>query len=236
MLRLGITDEDERELWQELLDLAESAPAPWMLIGAQMVALHAWLAEVRPMRSSRDGDVLVDVRSQPTGTSDIARHLVEHGFEMEGPGWTGLGHEFRRGGVRLDVLAPDNLGERANVRTLGTARTVRVPGGTQAFRRAQEVRVKLGEREGRIVIPDLLGAIVLKIRAIQVDDEPEAQRADVALLLSLAVDRDAMASACTRTDRRHLRRHPEFGDADARVYADMPQAREAAATYRRLAA
>jgi hypothetical protein len=231
---LPTAPEDVADLWNELLDLAEQSPVPWVLIGAQMVALHAWRAATEAPRLSRDGDVLVNVRGEPRGTELLAKHLEERGFELEGPNRMGLGHEFRRGGVAIDILAPDNLGPRASIQTLHQARTVSVPGGTQALTRVETVGVRLGRRRGGIPIPDLHGAIILKAEAISVDDVPEAQRQDVGLLLSLVPDREALKAQLTSSDRKVLRRYPEFADPASSLYRAITGAREAAATYRRL--
>jgi hypothetical protein len=217
-----------------LLDLADERPVPWVLIGAQMVALHAWRAGGQTPRISRDGDVLVNVRKAPKGTSVLAAHLAARGFELEGPNRMGLGHEFRREGVSIDILAPDNLGERANLQTLHQATTLRVPGGTQALARAEGIDVRLGERTGSIPVPSLLGAIVLKVEAIAVDDVPDAQRSDVAVLLSLVLDRDELTAQLKPAERDLLTRYPEFGDPTRTPYADVGRAREGAATYRRM--
>ena len=61
------------QMWQELLLLADRAPAPWTLIGAQMVALHAWNAGREQPRASRDADILVNARV----TSAAARKVCE---------------------------------------------------------------------------------------------------------------------------------------------------------------
>lgn len=221
-------------LWRELLDLADEMPVPWILIGAQMVALHAWRAEAEPPRPSRDGDVLVDVRRRPSGTRQLAEHLAGRGFELEGPSRQGLGHELRREGVAIDILAPDNLGPRARLQTLHGARTLSVPGGTQALRRAETIDVRLGERTGSIPVPNLAGAILLKAEAIGVDDAPEAQKSDVAVLLSLVVDRDELGTQLEPAERGLLERYPEFGDPSSPPYTGVVRAREGAATYRRL--
>ncbi len=222
-------------LWRALLDLADASPVPWVLIGAQMVALHARRAGAQSPRISRDGDVLVNVRQAPAGTRVLADHLAGLGFELESPTRTGLGHELRREGVSIDILAPDNLGKRANLQTLHGASTVSVPGGTQALARAETIDVRLGTRTGSIPVPNLLGALLLKTEAIAVDDVPDAQRSDVGLLLSLVVDRDELRAQLKPVERELLRRHPEFGDPSSVRYQGVDRAREAAATYRRLA-
>lgn len=235
-VELPTEPQDVAALWSELLDLADEMPVPWILIGAQMVALHAWRAEAEPPRPSRDGDVLVDVRQRPSGTRQLAEHLAERGFELEGPSRQGLGHELRREGVAIDILAPDNLGSRARLQTLHGARTLSVPGGSQALRRADTIEVRLGERTGSIPVPNLAGAILLKMEAISVDDVPEAQKADVAVLLSLVVDRDDLRGNLRPAERRVLSRYPEFGEPSSPPYVGISavRAREAAATYRRL--
>jgi hypothetical protein len=233
-VELPTEPEDVKALWKELLDLADEPPVPWILIGAQMVALHVWRANGRTPRISRDGDVLVDVLQAPTGTRVLAEHLADRGFELDGPNRLGQGHEFSRGGVRIDILAPDNLGLRADLRTLNQATTLSVPGGTQALARAETIDVRLGERTGAIPVPNLLGAIVIKFEAIAVDDVPDAQESDVASLLSLVTDRDELRAQLTRSERHLLQAYPAFEDPQSTPYADVARAREAAATYRRL--
>lgn len=92
--------------------------------------------------------------------------------------------------------------------------------------------------EGEVPRPSLLGAILVKVRAIAVDDLPEAQRADVALLLQLVDEPDRLAAELTQTERGWLRRHPYFGDPSdacwASFQADDPE--HAAIVYRRLVA
>lgn len=67
------------------------------------------------------------------------------------------------------------------------------------------------------------------------DDEPEAQRRDVAFLLSLVDDPDPMAADATPTERRWLRRHTYFADPTQAYYHGIAEAEDAAIAYRRLA-
>jgi len=92
------------------------------------------------------------------------------------------------------------------------ARTLEVPGGTQALRRSAEAEVRLGAREGALPRPDLLGAILVKARAVEVDDLPDAQRRDVAFLLSLVPDPWAMREDLRGQERKWLARRKELGD------------------------
>jgi hypothetical protein len=79
-----------------------------------------------------------------------------------------------------------------------------------------------------------LGALILKAKAIAVDDIPDAQRTDVATLLSLDVDWETFRGELTPAERALLRRYPEFGDLDNTVYDGVARARDAAAVHRQL--
>jgi hypothetical protein len=58
-----------------------------------------------------------------------------------------------------------------------------VPGGSKALRRIERVHVRLAARTGVLPRPDLVGALVLKSCAVDVDDAPEHQQQDVVFLL-----------------------------------------------------
>lgn len=222
-------------MWMTLFDLAVEPPAPWSLIGAHMVALHGWSRGRTQIRPSQDADILINVRSVSDGTERMSLDLLRRGFAFDGASLSNVGHRFRRDDVSIDLLAPDGIGEHVNVTTIRPARTVRVPGGTQALRRTRDVAVSSREASGSVPIPDLLGAILVKVRAIAVDDAPEVQRRDAAFLLSLIDDPDALASTLTTTERRWLRNQPDFANPDATAYDATADPEEAALAFRRLA-
>jgi hypothetical protein len=195
------------------MDLAEAVRG-WTLIGARMVELHAAEHEQVVSRVSFDADALADSRDR-LGTQRVSRALRRMGYELDEPSTLGLGHVFRRDPVEIDVLAPDGLNSRARRITIPPAHTVEVPGGTQALRRTELVAVRIGRRRGRIPRPDLLGAILVKARAVSVDDAPDAQRADLALLLSLVEEPDALAGDLVGRERSWLRRRAEMDEASA---------------------
>src|ERR1700737_1057648 len=143
-----------------------------------MVALHGWVHGRDHVRPSKDADILVDVRVISEGTGVFCQALVEDGYELTERSVGGHGHSFARGEVSFDVLAPDGLGPRAQLLTIDGFRTVRVPGGTQALHRTAALAVRTRAATGTVPLPNLLGAILVKVRAIDVDDEPEAQRHD----------------------------------------------------------
>ncbi len=210
-----IPDQDDRirGLWEALLELAAEHPRDWTLIGAQMVFLHALEHEADPPRYSADLDVVVNVQALKHGVRIMAETLDRLGYKFMGANNAGIGHRFERGSARVDLLAPDGLSERADIRTFAGARTVQVPGGTQGLRRSQFVEICVGEACGTVPRPDLLGAILLKARAVDVDDVPESQRAEFCFLLSLVDDPVAMALDLRGRQQRWLRRRAELLDA-----------------------
>src|SRR5204863_439110 len=90
--------------------------------------------------------------------------------------------------------------------TVPPAHTVQVPGGTQALRRTELVSVRLGRRRGTLPRPNLLGAILVKTRAVDIDDVPENQRLDLALLLSFVDDADDRANRLGRHESHRDKR------------------------------
>jgi hypothetical protein len=165
-------------VWETLVDLQEQHPDGWTLIGAQMVALHGMERNRMPPRRSQDADVLANVRAIQDATRRLSQALVQRGFEMDPPNLDGLSHRFRSDRVSIDLLAPDGLGQRADLRTIPPAHTLQVPGGTQALHRSELVDITIATRAGLVPRPNLLAAIVLKARAVDVDDVPANQLED----------------------------------------------------------
>jgi hypothetical protein len=225
-------------LWLALIELSELRHADWTLVGGQMVLLHAIEHGVPPPRVSTDLDVLVNARVVTGGVRAFVAAIEERDFVLAGASPQGIAHRYRRGGVSIDVLAPEGLGSRTDVTTTPPGRTIQVPGGTQALARTQLVPVAIGDRRGLVPRPSLLGAIVVKALAVDVDDVPDAQRRDLALLLSLVDDPIAVADQLTRKDRRRLAARSEMHNADERAWESLPRdaADRGRAAYRLLTA
>jgi hypothetical protein len=212
-------------LWARLLELAAAHPNGWTLIGAQMVALHAHERGAQPPRGSTDADVLANVRAVADATTQISDWLVAQRFNLDGISSEGIGHRFTDadGKVRIDVLAPDGLAQqRARLVTVPPARTVCVPGGTQALRRTELVDITLGSVHGRLPRPDLLGAILIKARAVEIDDVPAAQLGDLAFLFTLVLDPRELATQLRGRERSWLRRRRELLDRSATCWGPLP--------------
>ncbi|MBT8211750.1 MAG: hypothetical protein KJN71_01260 [Acidimicrobiia bacterium] len=219
-------------LWATLVELTELRPGEWTLVGGQMVFLHAMEHGATPPRVSTDLDVLVNARLVTGGVRAFVVGLEGIGFELEGATPEGLAHRYRRGSVTIDVLAPEGLGPRTDLTTTPPGHTLQVPGGTQALDRTELVPVRVGDKTGLVPRPSLLGAIVGKAVAVGVDDVPDAQRQDLALLLSLVDDPLEMASHLSAKDVQRLRARAEFADPDLaawRTLEEDPAARGRAA-------
>ncbi len=224
-------------MWLELIRLARTPPAPWTLIGAHMVVLHAWAHGRSPIRPSRDADILVDVRALATATEKFSKALVDDGYQlnMNLVSVSGQGHNFRKGVVSVDVLAPDRLGDRARTKTIQSFHTVQVPGGRQALDRSAPTEVRTRSASGSLPLPGLLGAILIKARAINVAKERLAQQSDLALLLSLIDDVDVLRREATNRERDWLRRHDYLASSAHPAWSGITNAEDGAIAYRRLA-
>jgi len=211
------------ELWAALIELSELRLGEWTLVGGQMVFLHAMEHGVEPPRVSTDLDVLVNARVVTGGVREFVASIEAVGFELVGASPDGIAHRYERNGVIVDVLAPEGLGTRVDLTTTPPGRTLQVPGGTQALDRTELVPVTFGGQSGLVPRPSLLGAIVGKAVAVEVDDVPDAQRSDLALLLSLVKDPLELADKLTRKDLRRLRSRSEMADRNQPAWTNLSE-------------
>lgn len=208
VIELPILPAPVDELWHTLLDLGESLDVPWALIGGQMVLLHALEHGQVPPQISQDGDVIADIRAVPGALTRVVADLEHLGFSLQSISADGLAHRYVRAAkprpVVIDVLAPEGLGERADLTTTPPGRTIEVPGGTQALSRAERITVVHEGRRGMIPRPTLLAAIVGKAAATALPG-PERHYRDLALLCALVPDPFDVAEQLTRKDRQRVR-------------------------------
>ncbi len=212
------------DLWDTLIELTELRPGEWTLIGGQMVYLHAIEHAATPPRVSTDLDVLVNARIATGGVAGFVAAIELRGFSLEGTSPEGLAHRYRREGVSIDVLAPEGLGPRTNLTTTPPGRTLEVPGGTQALNRTELLSIHTSTATGQVPRPSLLGAIIAKAEAVGVDDAPDAQRLDLAFLLSLVKEPLDLATRMTPKDRRRLRARTELTDPQHPTWRGLPPA------------
>ncbi len=155
----------QAESWAALAELAPTFGDNWLLVGGQMVFLHEVERQSAEVRPTDDIDVVVDIRTEPSGLRRIHGALVAATFIQDDPSPDGAAHRYRRGGATIDVLAPDNVGTRARL-SLGHGRTIQAPGTTQAFRRLELVDVDVAGTRTTIRRPSLVGALLGKAAAV----------------------------------------------------------------------
>jgi hypothetical protein len=120
-------------------------------------------------------------------TARIAELLVGRGAEVTMPPRSDsrLGYRFELDGSVIEVVGPEGLA--ANPKTLSGLNTFQVPGGTQALRRTERIGVSLTGGPPRMLRrPDLLGAILIKARAVasRRGTKFDSDRQDLVQLLS----------------------------------------------------
>ena len=186
-----------RQLWETTLGLAQEFgdSAEWTLIGGLMVQLHA-AEHQSDSRLTDDIDFLGDSHRSPSMTQRIARTLRSRGAEMRMPPSSNerLGYRFELDGEIVEILGPD--GVKTDPKTIGRYTTVQAPGGTQALRRSEIAMVSLdGQPAIAMRRPSLLGAILVKARALAAErkEKADSDRQDLTLLFSLVEDPRALA-------------------------------------------
>jgi hypothetical protein len=203
-----------------------------------MVALFA-IEAGQIQRPTTDIDILGDARQRPSGTEAVTEQLERMGAGLSEV--SGLeserGFRFELDGQVVDVLAPDGL--RTPPLTSGRMETIQIPGGSQALKRMEAVEIVVDGHTARLFRPTLLGAILLKARALPVHDRPQDQREDLVTLLSLMTDPRSAAQSLTKAEREWLRSIEAKLDVDDRrleALFDPARLRVARAAYRRLGA
>lgn len=197
----------EKKLWRALLQIAQRLdPQDWVLVGGQMVALHGYIRGSLPPRTSDDIDLVANILVRSSSLQNCAS-AAESINLIARPSLTGKYlQRFEGGGINVDILVPDHLPRHLMPRLRGH-RPVAITGGQRALDSAHRVRIRLGEIEATVVLPDLRGAIVLKARA-SVADNRDAQRyeSDIAYLCSLIDDPRDIAGKLNVKERRYLRK------------------------------
>ncbi len=221
-VKIAPHDETSRKLWKTIFSIAEQLNGEWTLVGGLMVQLHAYAnsvdvrtTDVRTttdvdilVRTTTDIDILANSRTVPSSTEEISRSLMQLGFTQLPPTSVirpDVAFVYERDEQQVDVLAPDGVDESKPKTSDGT-RTVPIPGGSQALKRSIPMRVVMDDGSRATVrAPTLLGAILIKARALPVHDDPEAQRQDLVSLLSYVKDPLEMRGELSKAEAKWLR-------------------------------
>ena len=220
----------EEAVWRTALEVATMfRDWPWVLIGAQMVILLE-LERGRPSGRTT-GDVDVDVRVVAGVTRLAAERLGRAGFAptAEHP------HRFVRGGDRVDLLAPDHLGPRADLTTIPPLTTIGIPGGSRALGTRRAVAVEIvGVGGGDLPIPSVAGALVMKVRAYQAR-RTDRDLEDIVRLLGLVDDVEAVHGDLKPHERKRLGAIAALRDEDHPAWSILVDPDDARAALGRLA-
>lgn len=141
-------DDAEAQVWATTLEVSRLlADVSWVLIGAQMVMLLEAEAGRASGRTTGDVDTVVDVRVIAGGMRGAAGRFVAVGFELESAEHP---YRFVRGESQVDLLAPDHLGENADLTTVPPAKTIEIPGGSRALATRRVVQVDVEGTQVRL--------------------------------------------------------------------------------------
>ena len=227
MIVIPNDDPSEVALWTAIVELSD-LNVEWILVGGQMVRLHANLAGTDPPSSTADADAVADVRARPDALAAIVTKLRSMGFTQQ----AGSGKFVKPLSplpLEFDVLIPESVGERIAQRVRNTLETVSAPGARQALKRSRTVQVTLSGEAHGVPVPSLLGAIVLKACAVDLpitEDERYKHKRDFAFLLSLVEDPFEMRQQVGAKDRQRLRSAGRRMNLDDMVWATLGAASE----------
>ncbi|KFU81646.1 hypothetical protein BB31_09755 [Amycolatopsis lurida NRRL 2430] len=160
--------ESDRVVWPAMFDLADRLPAPWVMIGGQMVILHGLLADRSIPRVTKDIDLLFDVRFTLDAFPRAHAVLKKLGYEVDGVSADGKAHRYLHPGTGMvvDILAPDKLGARAAPRLRTPAgKIVSIPGGKTALDDARPLTATYGGKAATLYLPGLAAALVVISRS-----------------------------------------------------------------------
>ena len=206
-------------LWDVILDLTQQIPAgSWALVGGQMVLAHGLLVGRTPTRVSGDIDVLGNMLSSSGAVRRAVTAVRQLGFEPEPTLEGSLLYRFRRqsDGHVVDVLAPDHTPPSWKLTSVPPHQTLNIDGGNQALKRLVTIEVTKDGRTESVPVPNLLGALMLKAAAHQVDSRDRARHAtDAGFLTSLIVDPLQVRQQFKGSDGKRLHRlNEEIGTRD----------------------
>lgn len=180
--------------WPAVFELARAVSSDhWVLIGGLMVQLHHRLHDEAPTRATLDIDTLARVevtwRQHLTALRSGLRAL---GYEDKDPIDTSAPlHRVTRaesdGDMQVDFLIADHVPPPAE-QELPQPLPVQAPGGRNALERLLHVAVLTPQGPVAIALPDLIGALELKIEVYRVDSRDRERHLQDAVALANLLD------------------------------------------------
>lgn len=148
-VRIFAADPRERASWFGLADIAEVMPTGWSLAGGSLVRLHLQERRGGGGRATRDVDLILDVRAEPTSIRRMSGALRRVGFAPDGMNPSEQHHRWSRGDAQIDVLTPDFLGPRLlDRRHPGFGRLLPTRGAQLGLDRTEAIPVEVVDRLG----------------------------------------------------------------------------------------
>lgn len=181
-------DSRERASWEGLAEVSARMSSGWSLAGGGLVRLHRAERGDDSGRSTRDIDLILDVRAEPRSIRRIVTVLKESGFAPDGLNPSGQDHRWVRGDAQIDVLTPDFLGPRIlDRRYPGLGKLLATRGAQFGLDRTERVAVRVDDFELGVNRPDLVGALYEKCSALLVplDTRKERHLGDIVDLAGL---------------------------------------------------
>ena len=188
------------EILADLGRLGEHVPIErWCLVGGLMVELRLRERGRASVRPTTDGDIVGDVRAQPTVLRAISRSLSIIGYEMQRTGWEAdIGVRHKRGDNFIDVLAPANTDNMsADISVGARARPLRAPGSDHALATAAPLAISVDGGAPVVVrVPTVAGALYAKVSGWKEIGSPDSTKhlVDAAQLLAAATIADLDAT------------------------------------------
>ena len=205
---MPLMPEHQAHMWNTLLDL-EDLQHPWVLVGGQMTFLHCVENDYPQRRPTDDGDIVVGVWTRRDALAATSHFLRSKDF-TEAKTSDGYGYRYIHDNkTAIDVLLPEGLERQSTFPTTATGRPgLTTPGANQALTRAERVPINLNGRVGYIRRPTLLGAIVAKANAHQVDSRDKNRHAEDIIALADIASRNPRAALeqARPGDRKVVRR------------------------------
>lgn len=206
---IDIGHDDLLPPWSTLFEvIAATDINEWTLVGGLMVQLHAYRANIPPSRTTKDVDMVVDVLTAKASIQAVAGQLQSIGFEGVVPLTPKTpAYRYTRDKEQIDLMVPSELPPRIQPRLMRRP-AFGVVAGRQAVRRRDTFIVRSGAETVTLGAPDVLGAIIAKGAAHEVDQRNRGRHLeDAALLLaSIQAVGQLELDGLSKNDRKRLGR------------------------------
>jgi hypothetical protein len=160
-----------------------------------------------PARPTEDADAALDVRARSGIVEVVTSALVESGFTSAGESLEGHQQRWLRGAAQIDLVIATGVGERARSRRGVTGGSVpEAPGAQGALDRAERVEVRVGDVDGAVWRPSVLGAIAMKAAAYAQPAGRDRVRhlTDIAVLSTLLEPSDVRGFTASSSERARI--------------------------------